>query len=118
MAVLILTAFALRGASAHSPISIMSYMHAWIKKIAEAKVTAHYDVDPSDPQAADRVKAALHDARYIFPEDSLVSGFRVYVCLLILNCIDSPTSRKGIPASSYYRQYPRNRLQALSKVAE
>ena len=29
MAVLILTAFALRGASAHSPISIMSYMHAW-----------------------------------------------------------------------------------------
>ena len=28
MAVLILTAFALRGASAHSPISIMSYMHA------------------------------------------------------------------------------------------
>lgn len=53
-----------------------------IKRIAEAKVIAHYDVDPSNKQAADRLKAALQDARYIFPDDVLVSYDGVYLCLL------------------------------------
>ena len=38
---------------------------------------AHYDVDPSEQRAPERVKAALAGVRYIFPGDALVSGIDV-----------------------------------------
>ena len=39
----------------------------------DARVPAHYKVDPAEPEALDCVRIALLDARYVFPGDPLVS---------------------------------------------
>ena len=44
-----------------------------MKSICDAKVPGHYGVDPMERQAADHLKAALTNVRYIFPGDVLVS---------------------------------------------
>ena len=51
----------------------MSTFRGAIKAITDTKITAHYNVDPSDEEAANRLKAALLDVRYVFPGDPLVS---------------------------------------------
>ena len=51
----------------------MSTFRGAIKAITDTKITAHYNVDPSDEEATNRLKAALLDVRYVFPGDPLVS---------------------------------------------
>ena len=54
-----------------------------MKSICDAKVSGHYGVDPAERRAAERLKAALTDVRYIFPGDILVSVIGVLNAYLL-----------------------------------